>query len=97
MTTLTLVKFFFHFMLVLAGVLALYKEKELIRFERKVKKYVKAFFKAVYYTALEKKNSKNKATVVKMDDARKAEYNEEYEKMLSSLNKASRLEDVMVA
>ena len=26
-----------------------------------------------------------------------AEYNEEYEKMLSSLNKASRLDDVMVA
>ena len=97
MTTLTLAKFLFNLVLVLAGVLALYKEKELIRFERKVKKYVKAFLKAVYYTVLEKKNSKKKAHTVKVNNIREAEYKEEYEKMLASLNKASRLDDVMVA
>lgn len=95
MTTLTLVKFAFNLALVLLGVFAIYKEKELIKFERKVKKYVKAFLKAVYYTILQKKNQKKEAPVV--NNIREAEYKEEYEKMLASLNKASRLDDVMVA
>ena len=62
MTTLTLVKFAFNLALVLLGVFAIYKEKELIKFERKVKKYVKAFFKAVYYTIMEKKNQKKEGS-----------------------------------
>ena len=97
MTTLTLAKFLFNLILVIVGVLALYKEKDLIKFERKVKKYVKAFLKAVYYTVLKKKNSKKKNAAVKVNNIRETEYREEYEKMLASLNKSSRLDDVMVA
>ena len=95
MTALTIIKFLFNISLVLLGAYAIYREKDLIKFERKVKKYVKAFLKAVYYTILQKKNQKKEAPVV--NNIREAEYKEEYEKMLASLNKASRLDDVMVA
>lgn len=40
--------------LTVIGCYAIYREKDLIRFERKVAKYVKAFFKALYYTMKEK-------------------------------------------
>lgn len=33
---------------------AIYREKDLIRFERKAWLYVKSFFKALYYTAKER-------------------------------------------
>ena len=93
MTTLTIAKFFFHISLILLGALVIYKEKELIKFERKAKKYIKAFFKAVYYTILEKRNEKN----VPVEELYKDEYKEEYDKMLADLNKASKIDDIMVA
>ena len=93
MTTLTIIKFFFNIGLVLLGAYAIYREKDLIKFERKVKKYVKAFFKAAYYTVLKKKN-KNIAPVQKLHNE---DYSAEYEEMLANLNKASKLDDVLVA
>ena len=84
----------FMLTLILVGAYTIFREKDLIKFERKVKKYVKAFFKAIYLTVQEKKN--NKADL-KVEDLRTAQYNEEYAEMLKSINKASKLDDVLVA
>ncbi len=93
MTTLTIIKFFFNIGLVLLGAYAIYREKDLIKFERTAKKYVKAFFKAVYYSVLEKKNKK----IAPVQELHNTDYREDYEEMLANLNKASKLEDVLVA
>ena len=60
MTTFAIVKLFAEVALILLGAYAIYREKDIARFERKALKYIKAFFKAVYYTVLEKKQSKAK-------------------------------------
>ena len=93
MTALTIIKFLFNISLVLLGAYAIYREKDLIKFERKVWKYTKAFFKALYYTVLERKN-KNKAPV---EPLYSEDYTQDYEQMLANLNKASKVEDVLVA
>ena len=93
MTTLTILKLFFNIGLVLLGAYAIYREKDLIKFERKVIKYIKAFFKALYFTVLEKKNKKS-APVHELNNT---DYNEDYEEMIKNLNKASKIEDVLVA
>ncbi len=93
MTTLALIKLFAEIAVILLGAYAIYREKDLIRLERKIAKYIKAFFKAVYYTILEKKQPKVKSE-------RKVTYhNSEYDEMLASLNKGANasLEDVLVA
>lgn len=54
MSTETLMTLAFCIVLIYAGVEAILHEQELIRFERKAKKYVKAFFKALYLTVKEK-------------------------------------------
>ena len=94
MTTLASLQIVFMLTLILVGAYTIFREKDLIKFERKVKKYVKAFFKAIYLTVQEKKN--NKADL-KVEDLRTAQYNEEYAEMLKSINKASKLDDVLVA
>lgn len=94
MTTFASLQIVFMLTLILIGSYAIFREKDLIKFERKVKKYVKAFFKALYLTVQEKKN--NKASL-KVEDLRTAQYNEEYAEMLKSINKASKLDDVLVA
>lgn len=96
MTTETILKFLIEGMFVLLAGYAIYKEKSLIKFERKIAKYVKAFFKAAYYSILEKKKRKPVNTV-NIRAASQQDYTEEYERMLSKLNKASRLDDVLVA
>ena len=48
----------FNVLLTLLGVYAIAHEKELIRFERKAWKYIKAFFKALYYTITHKEETK---------------------------------------
>ena len=94
MTTFASLQIVFMLTLVLIGAYTIFREKDLIRFERKVKKYVKAFFKALYLTVQEKKNSK---VNTKVEDIRTAQYNEEYAQMLANINKASKIEDVLVA
>lgn len=51
MSTETILQFFFGLVLTIIGTQAILHEQELIRFERKAAKYIKAFFKALYYTA----------------------------------------------
>lgn len=94
MTTFASLQIVFMLTLILVGAYTIFREKDLIKFERKLKKYVKAFFKAIYLTVQEKKN--NKADL-KVEDLRTAQYNEEYAEMLKSINKASKLDDVLVA
>lgn len=53
MTTLTFLEFLFQVILVLIGAYAIYREQDLAKFERKVARYIKAFFKALYYTVKE--------------------------------------------
>lgn len=93
MTTFAIVKLFAEVALILLGAYAIYREKDIARFERKALKYIKAFLKAVYYTVLEKKQSKAKKV------SRPTYHNAEYDEMLASLNKGanSSLQDVLVA
>lgn len=58
MSTETMIEMLFGIVLTCIGVQAILHEQELIRFERKVKKYVKAFFKALYYTIKERRDEK---------------------------------------
>lgn len=93
MTTLALLKLFAEVALVLLGAYAIYREKDIAKFERKVAKYIKAFFKAVYYTVKQKKQPKAKRVI------RPTYRNAEYDEMLASLNKGANtsLQDVLVA
>ena len=50
MSNETIMQFLLNLVLVYIGCLTIIHERELIRFERKVWKYIKAFFKALYYT-----------------------------------------------
>ncbi len=54
MTTETLMQLAFWVLLVGIGIQAILHEQQLIRFERKAWRYIKAFFKALYYTVKEK-------------------------------------------
>ena len=91
MATLTIAKFIFQLFLVSLGAYALLHEKELAKIERKAIKYIKAFFKAIYLSVKEKKESEAQVTPLY------AQGNEEYAQMLANLNKASKIEDVLVA
>lgn len=93
MATLTIVKFLFQMVLVCIGAYALIREKELARLERKAARYVKAFFKALYLSAKEKKGTGARVTPLY------AKGNEEYAEILDELNydRAAQAEDVLVA
>lgn len=54
----TWAEFFLGCMAVAGCCYLIYREKDLIRFERKVWKYTKAFFKALVYTITEKLEAK---------------------------------------
>lgn len=70
---------------------AIYREKDLIRFERKVWKYAKAFFKAAYFTLCDKFSRKKDTVAVKPIE------NTEFKEMLESLNKNSKVVDFQIA
>ncbi len=93
MTTLALLKLFAEVALILLGAYAIYREKDIAKFERKLIRYVKAFFKAVYYTIQQKKQPKVKKV------SRPTYHNAEYDEMLANLNKGANtsLQDVLVA
>ncbi len=90
MSNATLFEFLFQVVLVTVGSLALLNEKKLARFEKKAAKYIKAFFKAIYLTVKEKKQPVKPQTVVEYK-------NPEYDEMLAHLNKASKIDNVLVA
>ena len=70
---------------------AIYREKDLIRFERKIWKYTKAFFKALRFTLRDKfakKQSVENITPIA---------NTEFKEMLDALNKNSKVVDFQIA
>ena len=89
MTTLAIFKILVQTALILLAAYSIYREKDLIKLERKIAKYVKAFFKALYYTVRRRK----KNNISKMPTYLNAEYDE----MLKRLNKASKIENIRVA
>jgi hypothetical protein len=91
MTTLALLKLIVEVAIISLGAYAIYREKDLVKFERKVARYVKAFCKALYCTIRDKKKT------VKSENIVEYKRNDEYEEMLKSLNKSSRIDDVLVA
>lgn len=54
MTTLTLFKALIEMLVVILVCYGIYREKSLIRFERRAFKFIKCFFKALYITVGEK-------------------------------------------
>lgn len=91
MTILAIFKILVLCALVILASYSIYREADLIKFERKVGKYIKAFFKALYYSIRNRKSSSD--NVSKMPTYR----NDEYDEMLARLNKASKIENIKVA
>ena len=91
MSVFVFIRFFLECAAVGLVCYAIYREKDLIKFERKIWKYTKAFFKAVYYSLQDKlapkKEIKNVTPLV----------NTEFEEMLNSLNKNSKVVDFQIA
>ncbi|MBQ7115168.1 MAG: hypothetical protein IJN94_01990 [Clostridia bacterium] len=91
MSVFVFIRFFLECAAVGLVCYAIYREKDLIRFERKVWKYTKAFFKAVYYSLQDKLAPKKEAENVT------PLVNTEFEEMLNSLNKNSKVVDFQIA
>ncbi len=90
MSTLALLKLFIAVGVIALGSYSIYREKDIARLERKIAKYVKAFFKALVCTIRDKKQPEKAVEIAPYN-------NEEYNEMLESLNKSNRLENVLVA
>lgn len=67
MSTETIMQFLFNVLLAYIGIQAILHEKQLIRFERKAWRYIKAFFKALYYTIKERAGSTHFAEFKRMN------------------------------
>lgn len=91
MSVFVFIRFFLECAAVGLVCYAIYREKDLIRFERKVWKYAKGFFKAVYFTLHDKF-----ATEKKVENVTPL-VNTEFEEMLESLNKSSKVVDFQIA
>ena len=59
MSNETVFELVFDVFLMFIGVQAILNEQKLVKFERKAKKHIKAFFKAIYLSIKEKRESKN--------------------------------------
>ena len=91
MSVFVFIRFFLECAAVGLVCYAIYREKDLIRFERKVWKYVKAFFKATYYSIHDKVVTEKKVENVT------PLVNTEFEEMHQSLNKNSKVVDFQIA
>ena len=91
MSVFVFLRFFLECVAVGLVCYAIYREKDLVRFERKIWKYAKAFFKAFYFTLHDKF-----ATVKKVENVTPL-VNTEFEEMLESLNKNSKVVDFQIA
>lgn len=67
MATETIMQLLFNALLVYIGAMAIIHEKQLIRFERRAWRYIKAFFKALYYTIKERAGSTHFAEFKRMN------------------------------
>lgn len=91
MSVFVFIRFFLECAAVGLVCYAIYREKDLIRFERKVWKYTKAFFKSVYFSVRDKVVTEKKVENVT------PLVNTEFEEMLESLNKNSKVVDFQIA
>ena len=91
MSVFVFIRFFLECAAVGLVCYAIYREKDLIKFERKVWKYAKAFLKATYFSICDKFATKGKVENVT------PLVNTEFEEMLESLNKNSKVIDFQIA
>lgn len=91
MSVLVFLRFFLECAAVALVCYAIYREKDLIKFERKVWKYTKAFFKATYFSVRDKFNTKKETKNVT------PLVNSEFQEMIDSLNKNSKVVDFQIA
>ena len=91
MSVLVFLRFFLECAAVALVCYAIYREKDLIKFERKVWKYTKAFFKATYFSVRDKFNTKKETKNVT------PLVNSEFQEMIDSLNKNSKVIDFQIA
>ena len=91
MSVFVFIRFFLECAAVGLVCYAIYREKDLIRFERKVWKYAKAFFKAAFFSMRDKFFAEKKIENVT------PLANTEFEEMLQSLNKNSNVIDFQIA
>ncbi len=76
--------------LTVLGTIGILNEQKLVKLERKLGRYIKAFLKAVVYTINEKKQS---SEVLAKDNS----FNAEYEEILASLEAKKRYESNIIA
>ena len=91
MSVFVFIRFFLECAAVGLVCYAIYREKDLIKFERKVWKYTKAFFKAVCFSVRDRFVTKKKVENVT------PLVNTDFEEMLQSLNKNSKVVDFQIA
>ncbi len=91
MSVFVFIRFFLECAAVGLVCYAIYREKDLVKFERKVWKYTKAFFKSVYFSLRDKFETEKKVGNVTPF------VNAEFEEMLESLNKNSKVVDFQIA
>ena len=91
MSVFVFIRFFLECAAVCLTCYAIYREKDLIRFEKKAWRFIKAFFKAAYFTLRDKFIKEKKQTVAE------PVVNVEFEEMLESLNKNSKVVDFQIA
>ena len=91
MSVFVFLRFFLECAAVCLVCYAVYREKDLIRFERRVWKYTKAFFKALCFSIRDKFTSEKKVENIT------PLVNTEFKEMLESLNKNSKVIDFQIA
>ena len=90
MTMLDLLRIFFELSLIFAGCFVIYKEKALIKFEKKAARYIKGFFKACAYTLRDSFIGKKETVKAEV----KTIGNPEFEEILVGLNKSAEIIDI---
>ncbi len=91
MTLLSIIKVILELSAIALLCYGVYREKDLIKFERKVFKYVKAFVLSCVYCIRDRFQREQKNdNVISVDTSA-------YEEMLTSLNKSSNVYDIKIA
>lgn len=91
MTVFSIIKVILELSAIALLCYGVYREKDLIKFERKIFKYVKAFVLSCVYSVRDKLSDEKKTdNVISVDTTA-------YEEMLASLNKSSNVYDIKIA
>lgn len=91
MTLFELVRFVLEIAAVVLCCYGIYREKDLVRFERKVWIYTKAFVKSVVFSLRDKFSSPKPIVEIK------SVVDEDYEEKLRFINRASNVIDIQIA